>query len=91
MAKAATEAKRYTADSKNHAHGDDPHQDVVDWELTKDGLPEESTHSGNKALLDEYPENETNSKKTKKTNTGKRKRATPSPSNDEELKTTRAR
>jgi len=30
--------------------------------------------SGNKALLEEYPENEANSKRTKKTNTGKVKK-----------------
>ena len=38
------------------------------------GLPEGSTLSDSKALLDEYPEDESNSKKTKKTNTGKGKK-----------------
>jgi len=35
--------------------------------------------SGNKALLEEYPEDEANSKKTKKTNTGKGKTGNPKP------------
>ena len=44
-------------------------QDLDDWELF-----EGSTMSGSKALMDEYPEDEANSKKTKKTNTGKEKK-----------------
>ncbi len=47
-----------------------PH-DLDDWELSEGGLPEGSTLSGSKALLDDYPEDEANSKKSKKTNTGK--------------------
>jgi len=35
--------------------------------------------SSNKALLEEYPEDEANSKKTKKTNTGKGKKENPMP------------
>jgi hypothetical protein len=66
-------------------------QDVVDWELTEDSLPKGSTLSDNKALLDELSENKANSKKSKKTNAGKGKKATPSSSNDEEYKTTGAR
>jgi hypothetical protein len=44
-----------------------------------------------KALMDYYHEDEANSKKTKTTNTGKDKKATPSSRNDEELGTTSAR
>jgi len=52
----------------------------VDWELTdEDGLPKGSTFSGNKALIDYYPEDEANSKKTKNTNTGKVKKGNPKP------------
>jgi hypothetical protein len=50
-----------------------PH-DLDEWELSKGGLPEGSTLSGSKALLDEYPEDEANSNKTKKTNTAKGKK-----------------
>ena len=45
--------------------------DMDEWELSEGGLPEGSTLSGSKALMDEYPEDEANSKKTKKTNTNK--------------------
>jgi hypothetical protein len=31
-------------------------QDLNDWELSEGGLPEGSTLSGSKALLEEYPE-----------------------------------
>ena len=58
------------------AHGqvtDLPH-DLNDWELFEGGLPEGSTLSGSKVLLEEYPEDEANSKKTKKTNTSKGKK-----------------
>ena len=48
-----------------------PAKDHDDWELFEGDLPEGSNLSGNKALLEEYPEDEANSKKTKKTNTGK--------------------
>ena len=48
--------------------------DTDDWELSEGGLPEGSTLSGNKALMEEYPDDEANSKKTKKTNTGKGKK-----------------
>ena len=50
-----------------------PH-DLDDWELSEGGLPEGSTLSGSKALLDGYPKDEANSNKTKKTNTGKGKK-----------------
>ena len=51
--------------------------DSDDWELSKGGLPEGSTLSGSKALMDAYPEDEANSKKIKKTNTGKGKKSKP--------------
>jgi hypothetical protein len=50
----------------------------VEWDLTnEDALPEGSSLSGNKALMKDYPEDETNSKKTKKTNTSKSKKGNP--------------
>jgi hypothetical protein len=50
----------------------------VDWDLTDEvALSEGSNLSGNKALMEEYPEDETNSKKTKKTNTDKGKKDNP--------------
>ena len=55
-----------------------PH-DLDDWELIEDGLPAGSTLSSSKALMDEYPEDEANSKKTKKTSTGKDKKSKPKP------------
>jgi len=54
---------------------EDQQQDIVDWELTdEDALLEGSNLSGNKALIYDYPEDETISKKTQKTNTGKGKK-----------------
>jgi hypothetical protein len=56
----------------------DQKQDILDWELTdEDAPPEGSNLSGNKALMDDCPEDEANSKKTKKTNTGKGKKDNP--------------
>ncbi len=62
-----------------------------DWELSEGGLPEGSTLSGSKALLDDYPEDEANSKKTKKTNTGKARRPDPNPKHEARRKTIGAR
>ena len=53
--------------------------DTDDWKLSEGGLPEGSTLSGNKALMDAYPEDEANSKKIKKTNTDKGKKSKPKP------------
>ena len=50
-----------------------------EWELSEGGLPEGSTMSGCKALLDGPPEDEADSKKHKKTNTGTGKRGKPTP------------
>ena len=62
----------------NPAQDEDQQHDIADWDLTyEDGLPEGSTSSSNKALMDQYPEDEANSKKTKKTNTGKGKKGNP--------------
>ena len=58
----------------HHAHDTELPQDLDDWELSEGGLPGASTLSGNKALLEEYPKDEANSNKTKKTNTGKGKK-----------------
>jgi hypothetical protein len=53
--------------------------DMDEWELSEGGLPEGSTLSGSKALMEEYPEDEASSKKTKKQTTGKGKRGKPKP------------
>ena len=45
--------------------------DADDWELSEEGLPEGSTLSGSKALLEDYPEDEANSKKVKSRTTAK--------------------
>jgi hypothetical protein len=47
----------------------------VDWELSENGLPEGSTLSDSKALMEYYPEDESKSKKTKKTNIVKGKKS----------------
>ena len=61
-----------TTISKDSTQEDDHQQDIVDWDfIDEDALPEGSNLSSNKALMEQYPEDETNSKKTKKTNTGK--------------------
>jgi hypothetical protein len=40
---------------------EDKQQDIVDWERTdKDAMPEGSNLSGNKDLMDDYPEDDTN-------------------------------
>jgi hypothetical protein len=57
-----------------HTRDSDNPLDTEDWELSEEGLPEGSTLSGSKALMEEYPEDEANSKKTKKTNIGKGKK-----------------
>ena len=44
--------------------------EIDDWELSEGGLLEGSILSGSKALLDGPPEDEADSKKHKKTNTG---------------------
>ena len=49
MVEPTTKAKRDTVYPSHPAQDEDPHQDVVDWELTEDNLPEGSTLSGNKA------------------------------------------
>ncbi len=48
--------------------------DAEDWELSEEGLPESSTLSGSKALMEDYPDDEANSKKPKKQNCGKAKK-----------------
>jgi hypothetical protein len=58
----------------HRAHDTNLPQGLEDWELSEGGLPEGSTLSRSKALLDEYPEDEANSKKTKKINAGKEKK-----------------
>jgi hypothetical protein len=51
---------------------------MVAWELIdEDALPEGSTLSGSKSLVNHYPEDKANPNKTKKTNTGKGKKTNP--------------
>jgi hypothetical protein len=53
----------------------DPQPELDDWELQdEDNLPEGSTLSGSKSMQEQYPEDEVNSKKPKKPNTGKTKK-----------------
>ena len=47
------------------------HLDGVNWELNVEDLSAGLSLSGSKALLDEYPDDETTSKKTKKPKPGK--------------------
>ena len=55
----------------------------MDRDLTdEDALPEGSTFSSSKSIMDQYPRDKVISKKTKKTNTGKGKKATSRPRND---------
>ena len=62
----------------NHVQDEDKQHDIADCELTdEDALSEGSILSGSKPLRYQYPEDEANSKKTKKTNTGKGKKGNP--------------
>jgi hypothetical protein len=54
-------------------------QTLDDWELSEGDLPEGATLSGSKALMEDYPEEEANSKMTKKTDRGKDKGGNPTP------------
>ena len=54
-------------------HHDHENLDLMD----EDALPKGSNLSGNKSLMDHYPEDEVNSKQTKKTNTGKGEKGNP--------------
>ena len=54
-------------------------QALDDWELYEGDLPEGATLSWSKALMDDYPEDEANSKLTKTTDTGKDKVGNPTP------------
>ena len=57
---------------------EDHQQATVDWDLPdEDALLEGSTLSSSKSLMNQYLEDEANSKKTKKTNTGKGKKGNP--------------
>ena len=73
-AKGAGGSKRGTTTIAQQAHDTELPPGLDEWELSEGGLPEGSTLSGRKALLEEYSEVEANSKKTKKINTGKGKK-----------------
>ena len=75
MEKAATYTWGGNVDPTHPAQNKDHNQDERDWELSENVLPKRSYLSGSKALMEDYPENEANSKKTKKTNTGKGKKS----------------
>ena len=77
--KAAGGSTSGTSTIAQQALNSDLPQDLDDWELSEGGLPEGSTLSGSKALLEKYPEDEANSKKPKKTNTGKDKKGKSTP------------
>ena len=63
MAKAAGGSTRGITTIAQQAQETELPPDLHDWELSEGGLPEGSNMSGNKALLEEYPEDEANSKK----------------------------
>jgi hypothetical protein len=94
---ASTSAQEYptfsnTKNPEAPSKEEDPQQDIADWDLTdEDALTEGSNLSGNKVLMEDYREDETNSKKIKKTNTSKGKKATPRPKNEGRHQTTGAR
>ena len=67
-----------------------PH-DLDDWELSEGGLPGGSNLSVSKALLEEYSEDEANSKRPRKPTPKNIKRATPSLKHDDNHKTPCAR
>ncbi len=77
MAKAVGGSNRVNTTTMQQAVATDLPPDLDDWELSEGGLPEGSILSGSKALMEKYPEDEANSKKTKKSNTGKRKKSSP--------------
>jgi hypothetical protein len=52
-------------------------EDYEEWEISEGDLPEGSNLLGNKALLEDYPEDEANSRKNKKNNPGKGKKGQP--------------
>ena len=52
-------------------------EDYEEWEISEGDLPEGSNLSGNKALLEDYPEDEANSRKNKKNNPGRGKKGHP--------------
>jgi hypothetical protein len=65
-----------TTNPRVPAQEEDQQQDIVDWDLT-DALPKGLNLSDNKTLMEDYPEDETNSKKPQKTDTGKGKKGSP--------------
>ena len=78
-ARAAGESTRGITTIAQHAHDTELPPDLDDWELSEGGLPEGSNLLGNKALLEGYPKDKAHLKKTKKANTGKRKKRNPKP------------
>ncbi len=78
-ATAEGESDRGAATVLHTAQGTALPPDIDEWELSEGGLPEGSTLSGSKALMEEYPEDEASSKKTKKLTIGKGKRGKSKP------------
>ena len=78
-AAAEGESSRSAASILQTAQGTALPPDMDEWELSEGGLLEGSTLSGSKALMEEYPEDEASSKKTKKPITGKGKRGKSKP------------
>jgi hypothetical protein len=72
---AAGEGSRWAATPLQMAKNAALPPDLDEWELSEGGLPAGTTLSGSKALLEDYPEDETTSKQTKKPSTGKGKRS----------------
>ncbi len=77
MKKTAKDTTTGNALPTHPAYTDDPNQEEIDWALSEIGFPGGSTLSGSNTLLEDYPEEEANSKKTKRTNTGKGKKSSP--------------
>ena len=58
-------------DLSNQEMKDIQHLNGAGWELNEEDLPANVSLPGSKAMLDDYPDDETTSKKTKKPRPGK--------------------
>ena len=68
-----------TRTTAQHAQAGNLPSELDDWEMSEGGLPEGSTLSGSKALLDGPPVDEADSRGHKRTNTGKSNVGNPPP------------